>query len=360
MIAGQQIVAQRPDQGADLARAADYFYKVTLLPIDAATAIQEQARLVTYQTGERALQQANPAPAVVAFESIYQATPTYLGGYLAEQLYLAYLAAGDQASQQSDTPRALELYNKAVALPIADNRAALDRVQALTAPPTAVPAPVIEAQAPVAAALPPPPPPTATPVPPPAGLADFQGWIAFRTNRDEGATVYLMQADGSQQQRAPGDALAAIDQLYAQQQWSADGTTLLYVANARERADANLFLVHADLLITTTRDVMLTDFPGAEYDPVWSPSSTSIAFVSNHTGNAEIWLMNIPDGTPVQLTHNEWEWDKHPTWSPDGGQIAFFSNRSGLRQIWVMNADGANPQNRSNNQHEDWDPVWIR
>jgi len=357
--AGQQIVAQRPDLGADLGRAADFFYRVTLLPVDATTAMQAQERLTAYQTGEHALQQANPAQAVTAFESIYQVAPTYLGGYLAEQLYAAYLAAGDQASQQTDAPRALDFYTKAAALPVPDPGMALDRLQALTAPPTTIPAPVIQVSAPVAVA-PLPPPPTATPVPPPAELADFAGWIAFRTNRDGEPAVYLMQPDGSQQQRAPGDAMAAIDQLYAKQQRSTDGSALLYVANAPDRADTNLFLVHTEQPVTTTRDFMLTDFPGTEYDPVWSPSSTSIAFVANHTGNDEIWVMNVPGGSPVQLTYNEWEWDKHPTWAPDGGQIAFFSNRSGLRQIWVMNADGSNPHNSSNNQYEDWDPVWIR
>jgi len=359
LAAGQQIVAQRPDQGADLAQAATYFQKATLLPIDTATATQAQARLAAYQTGERALQQANPEQAIAAFESIDQAQSTYLGGYLLEQLYAAYLAAGDQASQQSDRPRALDLYNKAAALPVPDNREALNRAQALSATPTPSPVPTSEEQPPVAAALPSLP-PTAPPVPTPQGLADFSGWIAFRTNRDGDPAIYLMQPDGSQQQRAPGDAVTAIDQLYRKQQWSADGLAMLYVANAPGRTDANLFLIHTDLPITTTRDVMLTDFQGAEYDPVWSPSATSIAFVANQTGNDEVWVMSIPGGTPVQLTRNEWEWDKHPTWSPDGGQLAFFSNRSGLRQIWVMNADGANQHNSSNNQHEDWDPVWIR
>ncbi len=359
--AGQQIVAQRPELGADLGRAADFFYRVTLLPVDATTAMQAQERLTAYQTGEHALQQDNPAQAVGMFEPIYQAEPTYLGGYLAEQLYAAYLAAGDQASQQIDSARALDLYTKAAALPVPDPSMALDRLQALTAPPTTTPSPTLEVSAPIAAApLPPPPPPTATPVPPPAGLTDFTGWIAFRTNREGEPAVYLMQPDGSQQQRAPDDAMAAIDQLYAKQQRSTDGSILLYVANAPDRADTNLFLVHTDQPVTTTRDFMLTDFPGTEYDPVWSPSSTSIAFVANHTGNDEIWVMNVPEGSPVQLTHNQWEWDKHPTWSPDGGQIAFFSNRSGLRQIWVMSADGSNPHNLSNNQHEEWDPVWIR
>ena len=115
-------------------------------------------------------------------------------------------------------------------------------------------------------------------------------------------------------------------------------------------------MVHTDLPVTATRDVMLTDFRGAEYDPVWSPSGTTIAFVANHTGNDEVWVMSGPSGTPVQLTHNNWEWDKHPTWSPDGGQIVFFSNRTGLRQIWAMNADGSNQHNMSNNHFEDWDP----
>ncbi|MCX6047094.1 MAG: hypothetical protein NT075_18470 [Chloroflexi bacterium] len=364
LAAGQQIVAQRPDQGADLAQAASYFQKASLLPATAAGASQAQTSLATYQAGARALQQANPAQAIAAFEPLYQAQPSYLGGYLTEQLYTAYLAAGDQASQQVDTPRALDFYTKAAALPVPDNQAALDRVQALSATPTATPEPLVAEPAPVVVAQPPTATPEPTPTPMPAGLADFKGWIAFRTNRDGDPAIYLMQPDGSQQQRAPGDAMAAFDQLYSQQQRSADGTTLLYVANAPDRSDANLFLVHTNLPVTATRDLMLTDFPGAEYDPVWSPNGTSLAFVTNQTGNDEVWTMNIvdgvPSGAPVQLTHNEWEWDKHPTWSPDGGQLAFFSNRTGLRQIWVMNADGANQHNSSNNQYEDWDPVWIR
>jgi Tol biopolymer transport system component len=31
-----------------------------------------------------------------------------------------------------------------------------------------------------------------------------------------------------------------------------------------------------------------------------------------------------------------------PTWSPDGSQIAFLTDRTGNWEIWVMNADGSN------------------
>jgi TolB protein len=111
---------------------------------------------------------------------------------------------------------------------------------------------------------------------------------------------------------------------------------------------------------TTPIEVMLTDFPGLEYDPVWSPDGKTMAFVANHTYNDEIFTLAVNGGAPIQITHNEWEWDKHPSWSPDGGRIVFYSNRSGLRQIWMMNADGSNPHNISNGSAEDWDPVWIR
>jgi tetratricopeptide (TPR) repeat protein len=354
--AGQQLIAQSPAAGADPARAATYFQKALALnPADSVAATEMQ--LVTdYLAGEQARQQGNLQQAVAALESIAATRPTYLNGAPVQQLYDLYLALGESATQQADPLAAIGWYEKAVALPALDHSQASTRLQALLAPPTATPEPIVPVQAPV---VPPPPPtPSPTPTPAPAGLADFHGWIAFRSNRSGDTAIYLMQPDGSQQQPAPNDAVAQIEQLYARQQGSADGTAQLYVANAPDRADTNLFMIQVDQSLSATQPAMLTDWPGMEYDPVWSASG-AIAFVANHTGNDEIWLLPAPGGEAVQLTHNEWEWDKHPTWSPDGGQLAFYSNRTGIRQIWVMNADGSNQRNISNNTSEDWDPVWI-
>jgi Tol biopolymer transport system component len=64
--------------------------------------------------------------------------------------------------------------------------------------------------------------------------------------------------------------------------------------------------------------------------------------------------------TAHRLTKNDWEWDKHPTFSPDGATIAFWSNReTGRAQIWAMNQDGSSQRNISNNEWNDWDPVYI-
>lgn len=105
----------------------------------------------------------------------------------------------------------------------------------------------------------------------------------------------------------------------------------------------------------------ITTFQGTSYDPAWSSRTDQIAFVSTDSGNDEIYTVDANGSVITRLTHNTWEWDKHPSWSPDGSQIVFWSNReSGRRQLWLMNADGSGQVNVSNNEYNDWDPIWIR
>jgi Tol biopolymer transport system component len=99
---------------------------------------------------------------------------------------------------------------------------------------------------------------------------------------------------------------------------------------------------------------------GIAYDPVWSPTSERIALVSDDSGNDEIWVINRDGSGALQLTWNNWEWDKHPSWSPDGSKIVFWSNRTGIFQIWVMDADGGNLYSLSRTGFNDWDPVWFK
>jgi Tol biopolymer transport system component len=107
----------------------------------------------------------------------------------------------------------------------------------------------------------------------------------------------------------------------------------------------------------------------ASYDPAWSPRDDRIVFVTNNTGNDEIFTVDLQGQILTQLTYNRTEWDKHPSWSPDGAQIVFYSNRDvGLRRLWLMNADGSGQYSlsnliqpdASNPDYEDWDPVWVR
>ena len=83
----------------------------------------------------------------------------------------------------------------------------------------------------------------------------------------------------------------------------------------------------------------LTDSPGDDRAPVYSPDGSQILFDSTRDGNTEIYVMNADGGNQRRLTNDPGE-DWGATWSPDGTFIAFNSDRGGPMDIWVMRADG--------------------
>lgn len=354
--AGQQMVSVRPSDSTAPKQVKEFFKKAQQMDLKDAALDSENKLLDAYMNGERLVNQNEYGEGAKYLFSIYEQRPDYFGGYVAELLYRAYIGAADQYVQNQDLENALAAYKRAVELGLDSNGIAAKRVDELTqllVPPT--PEPVVVASngaaAPVAAV---------EPTPTVSWQEQYRGWIAFRSNRDGGEATYIMRADGSEAQLAPPDVIYNVSQLYQQQQWSPDGVQFVYVEHVSDQASTNVFKVRSDLPATWDRDVMLTDYTGTEYDPVWSPDGQSIAFVANHTGNDEIWLMNQDGGNQRQLTFNDWPWDKHPSFSPDGKQIVFYSNRTGGRQVWVMNIDGSGQTNLSNNSAEEWDPIWIR
>ena len=105
----------------------------------------------------------------------------------------------------------------------------------------------------------------------------------------------------------------------------------------------------------------LTDHPDLDFDPVWSPDGTRIAFRSHRDGNEEVYVMNADGSEQTNLTQSPGA-DYSPAWSPDGSQIAFASSRekAGGLDIWVMNADGSGPQRITNEpgiqEYPSWSP----
>lgn len=316
------------------------------------------AKLDDFMEGERALNNNDLEQAVSLWRDLYEQEPGFLGGYLAEQLYRAYLALASEV-RAANPNYARELLTMAAAMPVNDSSEARSQLQNLglaapAAQPTPTAIPTLAYVAPVAVA-PAAPAETPTPEPTPTPANTYQGWIAFRSTRDGTEKVYVMRSDGSEQQLAPDDVRSRLDGLYQEERRAPDGR-VVYVQSPAGRSDANIYVTSGDGLNVNT----LTDNNRDEYDPVWSSGGDRIAFVSNSSGNDEIWVMRADGAEQRQLTANNWEWDKHPTWSPDGSQIAFFSNRSGQRQIWVMSGDGSGQRNLSSNNYDDWDPVWLK
>jgi hypothetical protein len=65
-----------------------------------------------------------------------------------------------------------------------------------------------------------------------------------------------------------------------------------------------------------------------------------------------------PDGSDQRNLTNNPAVDVPTGWSPDGSEILFLSNRSGNQEIYVMNADGSDVRQLTDNPAADTFGIW--
>jgi TolB protein len=86
--------------------------------------------------------------------------------------------------------------------------------------------------------------------------------------------------------------------------------------------------------------VQLTDGPGYDYQPDWSPDGKNIIYVSYQKDAMELWLLDLSTGRAHPLT-NDGAVNVEPRWSPDGKRIAFVSTLYNKR-FHIFRADVSN------------------
>jgi Tol biopolymer transport system component len=72
----------------------------------------------------------------------------------------------------------------------------------------------------------------------------------------------------------------------------------------------------------------LTQAPGMEQYPSFSPDARMVAYVSEERGQKDIWIRNLDDDRTFPLTTAA-EHDVYPVFSPDGRHLAFVSGHAG-------------------------------
>ncbi len=107
--------------------------------------------------------------------------------------------------------------------------------------------------------------------------------------------------------------------------------------------------------------VQLTNLTDSTYHPALSPDGRMVAFLhgSEFLGSGQLFVKMLPDGDPVQLTHDETtKWNT--AFSPDGSRIAYGTAGNDW-QTWVVPVLGGQPQLLlSNSSGLDWiDPHHI-
>ncbi len=107
----------------------------------------------------------------------------------------------------------------------------------------------------------------------------------------------------------------------------------------------------------------LTMIPNA-FNGALSPDGKQVVFVRETAGNYDLWMQNVDGTALVQLTTNQFG-DFEPVFSPDGSRIAFVSNRDSkgdvrLTSIYVVDLERGNIERVTNApKATDGGPAWL-
>jgi Tol biopolymer transport system component/predicted Ser/Thr protein kinase len=173
-----------------------------------------------------------------------------------------------------------------------------------------------------------------------------QPQIVFTTTKDGNDDVYVMNADGTGIRRLTDNP--GLDFCPS---WSPDHARIAFFSD-RER-DGDIFVMNPD----GTGAVPLSGRPLGGLCPSWSPDGTRVGFYGGAGGKEEIYVVNA-DGTGLtRLTDNPGR-DYAPSWSPDGTRIAFVRTQSGQEDIYVMNADGTEQARLTEDPGAESSPDW--
>ena len=187
--------------------------------------------------------------------------------------------------------------------------------------------------------------------------------------------VYIMDADGSNQQRITTDPK---EDWYPA--WSPDGKKLAFVSMRHETRDQDdcedkcnteIYMVDIDGNNLTR----LTDNSYMDYYPIWRPevsthvarivptktpsildiqfgsSNDQIMYFAQDNQDINLYLINLDGQSETGKIIGE---GSEAVWSPDGKSIAFVNQY----QIYIMDADGNNIRQLTNISGHPWRPAW--
>ncbi len=189
--------------------------------------------------------------------------------------------------------------------------------------------------------------------------------IAFVSERDGNPEIYVMNGDGSGQDRVTFNAAGDGDPA-----WSPDGDLIAFTSD--RSGSRELYTVPAG----GGSAVQITEGPAPKRNPNWfrflnlvpDPplvndnlilfDSPRIEFggADESLVDTEIYYVDADGANQRHLGGHPAE-ETNPTWSPYGDCVGFDSDRSGRRQVHVMRSDGSHLR-QVTDTGRNWDPSW--
>jgi Tol biopolymer transport system component len=118
--------------------------------------------------------------------------------------------------------------------------------------------------------------------------------------------------------RSPRRLMEDANQNDGKASFSPDGASLIFTRRASREGQGDL--VRLDL--SSGEAILLASLPGADdHSGKLSPVRGELAFVSDRDGSMDIFLLELPDGVPRNLTRTPDLHEGAPRWSPDGERL---------------------------------------
>jgi len=148
--------------------------------------------------------------------------------------------------------------------------------------------------------------------------------------------------------------------------WSPDGTRIAFMSDRdNDKSDeyfaADIYVINLD----GSGLINLTNQLANYQDLAWSPNSLQLVFFARQIGedqhNSELYRINADGSNLIQLTDDP-KINGSPVWSPDGLRIAFSYVEEGMSEIHLINADGSGriplTQYSIDQPTSDFSPAW--
>ena len=119
--------------------------------------------------------------------------------------------------------------------------------------------------------------------------------------------------------------------------WSPDGKRIAFQSN---RAPTfQVYVMEAD----GANEQRISSGNYDDRHPSWSPDASQVAVDSGSDYQREIWTIDVGSGARRPVTQLGGI-ASFPSWSPDGARISFYWYQNGTVDLWLVNADGNNPR----------------